>query len=106
MTFVLSLCPLLSGVLMWLALKRDVSIPVMSFFGAVSFGWYLLHAVAGFPLRSMLTGQGVSDSQAALVAALATLALSWIAHLAIDKPGIAMGKSPTRLLAPRPQATG
>jgi peptidoglycan/LPS O-acetylase OafA/YrhL len=115
----LAIAPLASAILMWLGLRdvslrmissenrfppriksgagffgvmRVVSIAPMSFLGAVSYGWYLLHAVIGLPLMAAMLRVGWSDWQAALFGALVSLLLSWGAHVAVEKPGIAFGR--------------
>jgi peptidoglycan/LPS O-acetylase OafA/YrhL len=102
----LAIAPFMSAILMWVGL-RDVSLRMtlsenrfplfgvmraFSFLGAVSYGWYLLHAVIGLPLMAVMLRAGWSDWQAALSGALVSLLLSWGAHIAIEKPGIAFGR--------------
>jgi peptidoglycan/LPS O-acetylase OafA/YrhL len=104
----LAIAPLASAILMWVALSHSslrmtlsenrfplfgvMRIAPLSFLGAVSYGWYLLHAVIGLPLMAAMLRLGWSDWQAALSGALVSLLLSWGAHVAIEKPGIAFGR--------------
>jgi peptidoglycan/LPS O-acetylase OafA/YrhL len=88
----LAIAPLASAILMWVGLRHVVSVTPLSFLGAVSYGWYLLHAVIGLPLMAVMLRAGWSDWQAALSGALVSLLLSWGAHIAIEKPGIAFGR--------------
>ena len=67
-------------------------LPPMAFLGAVSYGWYLLHAILGFPLMAAMARGGFPDWQAALAAGMATLFAAWLAHLLIERPGIAFGR--------------
>lgn len=87
-----ALAPLASAVLMWFGLRYVVNNAPLSFLGAVSYGWYLLHAVVGLPLMAVMLRSGVPDWQAALAAALVTLLAAWFAHLLIERPGIAFGR--------------
>ncbi|HKY86989.1 MAG TPA: acyltransferase, partial [Pseudorhodoplanes sp.] len=87
-----ALAPLASAVLMWFGLRYVANIAPLSFLGAVSYGWYLLHAVIGLPLMAVMLRSGVPDWQAALAAALVSLLAAWVAHLLIEKPGIAFGR--------------
>ena len=87
-----ALAPLLSAILMWFGLRHAGEFAPMSFLGAVSYGWYLLHAIIGFPLMAAMARGGFPDWQAALAAALVTLFAAWLAHLVIEKPGIAFGR--------------
>jgi peptidoglycan/LPS O-acetylase OafA/YrhL len=107
----LAIAPLASAVLMYVGLRRtsmrmtlsENRFPpriksgarffgVMRALGAVSYGWYLLHAVIGLPLMAAVLRMGWSDWQAALFGALVSLLLSWGAHIAVEKPGIAFGR--------------
>ena len=92
-SILVGLSPLISGILLWYALRKERQIAILSFFGDVSYGWYLTHAVVGLPLTAIIVRNGASDWQAALAGAGVALLLSWVVFRTIERPSIRFGKT-------------
>ncbi len=91
----LAIFVIVDGLILAIALKWPIAFPMLSFFGRVSFSWYLYHAAIGYPLIVTLTAATAGAPEAALIvvaaAVLATLAAAWISFMIFERSGIAFG---------------
>lgn len=87
---------LVNAGLMAAALRHGarVSLPALSFIGAVSYSWYLYHGGLGYPLISALQEPRLAMSAFAsiCIAAAVTLLVAWLSYRVIEQPGIALGR--------------
>ena len=84
----LAAAPAICCVLLWIALRTNLQSKAMQFLGRVSYSWYLIHAVIGFPVRAALAA---NPWLAALTAALLTLLISVATFMWIERPTIRFG---------------
>jgi len=77
---------------------------VIDALAAVSYPLYLVHAVIGFTLITVLTARGLSPLVSTLIAFAAVIALAAVLHVAMEVPSQRFGKRLGQRFAPRPTA--
>jgi peptidoglycan/LPS O-acetylase OafA/YrhL len=88
------------------ALKRPIAVPVLPFFGNVSYSWYLYHAAVGYPLIAAVTAKTGSPFIAITLAAITGMLAAWISYAFIERPGITLGLRCETFLRLPPPRTG
>ncbi len=85
----LGLVPLCCAALMVVALRVETRVRLLELFGAVSYSWYLLHTLFG----SDPPWLHLPRWESRVVIAIATLALSAVTYICLERPAIGAGKA-------------
>jgi peptidoglycan/LPS O-acetylase OafA/YrhL len=87
---------LLNAALMTVGLRAGawITLPSLSFIGAVSYSWYLFHGGLGYPLMAALehSRYAISPLISACVGIVVTLFVAWLSYRLIEQPGISLGR--------------
>lgn len=76
--------------------------PVTGFFADISYPLYVVHAVLGYVLLSLLTAGGLRAPAAILVAAATAIVVAWLVHRVVEEPTHRLGQRWARAFAYRP----
>jgi len=87
----LGLVPLACASLVWIAMRYKVGFAPFELFAAVSYSWYLLHPIVGYPV--VTAAQSFGHWQSVVLGVAASLVASIITFLVVEEPLIAVGKS-------------
>jgi peptidoglycan/LPS O-acetylase OafA/YrhL len=86
------------GILAWIVLRYGFDSRTLAWIGVVSYSWYLLHVIVGFPVRDALSALGAPAWVSGVAGPTVTLAGSALTYALLERPAIELGK---RLLAVR-----
>lgn len=78
---------------------------VLDFMAKISFPIYATHSILGYTIIRVLTGNGVPAELALLIVLCATIALSLLIHIGIEKPCVTLGKIAAQKFTPAEKHT-
>ena len=96
----LGLAPLVCAVLFLLAMRQQWSWRPMEIIGDVSYSWYVLHSLFGYWVMESMRTIGSPNWLLTWTGIVASLAISVVTYLLIERPMIVLGHAVARRLMP------
>jgi peptidoglycan/LPS O-acetylase OafA/YrhL len=100
------LAPVVCALLLMAVLLHPLRSGIMSWFGRVSYSWYLLHTTVGWQAYLIVSMAGWGPLYGALAATVTSLAISALTFVVVERPGIAAGRVIARWLDQRQNIAG